>query len=131
MLSFITRKLKKENGQAVVELAITLPILIMILCAIIDFGWLFNNQIMIDNCSREGARYAIVHSSETVATIKNYTRSVAPSYLSDALTINVVYANGNVTVGVNGNVDVLTPIVGVFTQGQTLALSSSSTMKVE
>ncbi|WP_050740366.1 TadE/TadG family type IV pilus assembly protein [Acetobacterium bakii] len=131
MFSYLIRKFKKEEGQAVVELALTLPILIMILCAIVDFGWIFNNQIMIDNCSREGARYAIVHSTETIASIKGYTRSVAPAYLTDVLTINVIYDSGNVTVDVNGGVDVLTPLAGVFTQGQTLDLSSSCTMKVE
>lgn len=68
--------MKKEDGQAIVELAISLPILIMILCAIIDFGWLFMNQNSIDY-AREGARYAIVHSSSKSA-IEAHIRAIAP-----------------------------------------------------
>ena len=136
MFANIIKRIKKEDGQAIVELAITLPILIMILCAIIDFGWLFTNQNSIDNCSREGARFAIVHST-SVPTIKEHVRAVAPDNIADSLVINVTFSNpsnpslGDVLVEVNGDIDILTPIVGVFIQGETMNLSSSCTMKVE
>lgn len=136
MFAKLIRKIKNEDGQAVVELAITLPILIMILCAIIDFGWLFTNQNSIDNASREGARYAIVHSSNETAIIE-HVRAVAPANLASALVVEVRFTNpsnprlGDVEVEVSGVVNVLTPIAGVFTQGQTMNLISSTTMKVE
>jgi len=136
MFSFIIRKLRKDDGQAVVELALTLPILIMILCGIIDFGWIFTNQNIIDNTSREGARYAIVHSTD-VAEIKTHTKSVAPENIRNNLTVTVTFSNpsnprqGDVTVVVDSGVTALTPIVGVFTQGEIINLDSSCTMKVE
>ena len=34
-------KRKRESGQAMVEFALILPILLLIVCGIIDFGWLF------------------------------------------------------------------------------------------
>lgn len=136
MLSYIIRKLKKEDGQAVVELALILPILIMILCGIIDFGWIFTNQNIIDNASREGARYAIVHSTDAAA-IKTYTKAMVPENISDSLAVTVTFSNpltpnqGDVTVAVEGGVMALTPIVGVFSQGEIINLNSSCTMKVE
>lgn len=136
MFSYLIRKLRKEEGQAVVELALTLPILIMILCGIIDFGWIFTNQNIIDNASREGARYAIVHSTD-VAVIKTYTKSVTPDNIRNSLTVTVTFSNpsaprqGDVTVDVDGGVTALTPIAGVFTQGAIINLDSSCTMKVE
>jgi len=36
----VIRKLKNEKGQAFVEFAIVLPLLLMILCGIIDYGWI-------------------------------------------------------------------------------------------
>lgn len=36
---------RKEDGQAMVEFALILPIFLLILCGIIDFGWLFYNQL--------------------------------------------------------------------------------------
>jgi len=136
MFANIIKRINKEDGQAIVELAITLPILIMILCAIIDFGWLFTNQNSIDNCSREGARFAIVHST-SITTIKEHIRSVAPDNIADTLVINVTFSNpanpsqGDVIVEVNGDVSILTPIIGAFIPGETMNLSSSCTMKVE
>jgi len=136
MFANIIKRINKEDGQAIVELAITLPILIMILCAIIDFGWLFTNQNSIDNCSREGARFAIVHST-SITTIKDHIRSVAPDNIADTLVINVTFSNpanpsqGDVIVEVNGDVSILTPIIGAFIPGETMNLSSSCTMKVE
>ena len=139
MLNFVKKHLKNEAGQAVVELALTLPILLMILCGIIDFGWLITNQNAIDHSAREGARYAIVHATDTgaVAAIQAYTRVVAPDYLDDTIVISVSFTNttnpklGDVIVAVSDDVNVLTPIVGVFTNGQKINLSSSCRMKVE
>jgi Flp pilus assembly protein TadG len=136
MFANIVKKIKKEDGQALVELAITLPILIMILCAIIDFGWLFTNQNILDYCTREGARFAIVHSTSSTA-IRDHIRSIAPANIANSMVIDVVFSNstnprlGDVQVDIHADVAVLTPIVGVFVKDQTMNLDSSCTMKVE
>ena len=136
MLTNIIKWIKREDGQAVVELAITLPILIMILCAIIDFGWLFMNQNSIDYASREGARYAIVNASSKTA-IEAHIRAIAPDNIASTATITVTFTNtsnprlGDVIIDISDDVNILTPIVGVFVRGETMNLSSSCTMKVE
>ncbi|PKM60071.1 MAG: hypothetical protein CVU99_10000 [Firmicutes bacterium HGW-Firmicutes-4] len=136
MFANIIKWFKKEDGQAVVELAITLPILIMILCGIIDFGWLFMNQNSIDYASREGARYAIVHSSSKTE-IEEHIRGIAPENIASTVDINITFTNasnprlGDVIVEISDDIAILTPIVGVFVQGETMNLSSSCTMKVE
>lgn len=136
MFANIIKKMKKEDGQAIVELAISLPILIMILCAIIDFGWLFMNQNSIDYASREGARYAIVNSSSKSA-IEAHIRAIAPENIATTAEINITFTNvsnprlGDVVIEISDDVAILTPIVGVFVQGETMNLSSSCTMKVE
>ena len=55
------RFLKSEKGQAMVEFALVLPLLLILLCGIIDFGWLYYNQITLNNAAREGARYAVIY----------------------------------------------------------------------
>lgn len=139
MFNKIIKKIKNENGQAFVELALTLPVLLLILGGIIDFGWIFTNQNIVDHLAREGARYAIVNSTVANATtvIRTYTKNLAPVNIRDSLTVNITFSNtfnprlGDVTVEVLGVVDVLTPITGVFTNGQTINLDSSCRMKVE
>ncbi len=48
-----------------VEFALILPILLLLLCGIIDFGWMYYSQITLNNAAREGARYAVIHYDPT------------------------------------------------------------------
>ena len=64
----IAKKFRREDGQSMVEFALILPIFLLILCGIIDFGWLFYNQLSLNNACREGARYAVVHTAENADT---------------------------------------------------------------
>lgn len=52
--------IKNEDGGSLVEFAILLPILLLILGGIIDFGALYYNKQVLTNASREGARVGIV-----------------------------------------------------------------------
>ena len=54
-------------GQALVEFALVAPLFFVLLFAIIDFGrYVYYVQIL-NNAAREGARYAIVHGSDSLA----------------------------------------------------------------
>ncbi|MGH8011621.1 MAG: TadE/TadG family type IV pilus assembly protein [Candidatus Binataceae bacterium] len=46
-----------KNGQAAVELALLLPLLLMLLLAAADFGRLFYMSIELDSAARAGAQY--------------------------------------------------------------------------
>jgi Flp pilus assembly protein TadG len=49
-----------ERGQAIVELALTLPLLLLILLGIFDFGLMFQRFEVIANGAREAARVAVL-----------------------------------------------------------------------
>ena len=51
---------KSEKGASAVELALILPILILLIFGIVEFGIAFNNYITITHAAREGARLAAV-----------------------------------------------------------------------
>ena len=84
---------KNQKGQAAVELALVLPILLLILCGIIEVGWLFNNQLMISNLSREGARTGIIYSTNQLQTVQNKIRTMIPN--TEKYTVVVSYPNTN------------------------------------
>ena len=50
------KRSSRERGAVAVEMAIVLPLLILIIAGIIDLGRLFFVQTMVTNAAREGAR---------------------------------------------------------------------------
>ena len=46
----------REDGQALVEFALVLPVLLVLVTAILQFGLLFNNYITLTDAVRSGAR---------------------------------------------------------------------------
>jgi Flp pilus assembly protein TadG len=53
-------RFRNEDGQAITEFALVLPILMAILLGIIQFGIIFNNYITLTDATRAGARKAAV-----------------------------------------------------------------------
>ena len=51
---------KNEKGASAVEFALILPILVILVFGIFEFGIAFNNYITITHAAREGARLAAV-----------------------------------------------------------------------
>ncbi|MBT8225640.1 MAG: pilus assembly protein [Dactylosporangium sp.] len=49
---------RRDRGAAAVELALVMPLLLLVLCGIIDFGRMYNTQITLTQAAREGARAA-------------------------------------------------------------------------
>ena len=71
----------RSAGQALVETAIALPVLMAMVCAVFGFGHLYTAQLSITNAAREGARLgalganppAIAQAIETYLTAANVT----------------------------------------------------------
>jgi Flp pilus assembly protein TadG len=65
----ITSRIRREDGQTMVEFALVVPILCLILFAILQFGILYNNYVTVTDAARIGARKAAVsrHEADPVA----------------------------------------------------------------
>jgi Flp pilus assembly protein TadG len=53
-------QIRSQRGQSLVEFALALPILILLLFAVIQFGVAFNNYVTLTDATRAGARKAAV-----------------------------------------------------------------------
>jgi Flp pilus assembly pilin Flp len=51
---------RDQEGAAAVEFALLLPLLVLLLFGMIEFGFAFNTRIQATNAAREGARRAVV-----------------------------------------------------------------------
>jgi len=56
-----------DSGSELIELAIVLPILLLVFAAIVDFGFLFQRYEVVTNSAREGARLATLPGYSTTA----------------------------------------------------------------
>ena len=57
----IRPRLRRDDGQAFVEFAIVLPLLVMLVLGICQFGLAFHNYLSITDAARVGARAAAVN----------------------------------------------------------------------
>ncbi|HCC06939.1 MAG TPA: pilus assembly protein TadG [Clostridiales bacterium] len=77
--------IKEERGQSVAEFALVLPIFLLILMGIIEFGLLMSDYVVVVNAAREGGRIAALGGTDQDVLQK--VRDVAPSLRSSALTV--------------------------------------------
>jgi Flp pilus assembly protein TadG len=126
---------KNSKGQSLVEIAIVLPILILIVMGIIEFGLLFNNYIIIANASREGARKAALGGtdSEIIQVIENMTTTLELSnmniYISPSFNSRRHGTQAKVEVAYRASL--ITPVIGKFFPGGEARLTATSIMRVE
>lgn len=68
---------RKEDGAAAVEFALIVPLLLVFMLAIIDLGWVFNQQLRLTAAAREGARIMAIYHEDSTAATKAQTRITA------------------------------------------------------
>ena len=132
MWGFFSRYKKNESGQGLAEFAIVMPVLLFLLMGIIQFGCIFNGQVTVTSAAREGARLAVVG-----ATNEEIIKRVGDAAGALLLKVNSVDINravdgddGVLSVKVNGSVDIVVPLLDMFT-GPSFDVSSESVMRVE
>lgn len=65
MMSFLRGSARSERGQALVEFAIVLPMLLLLLLGIVDFARAWNVFEVLTDAARAGARVAVVDQPST------------------------------------------------------------------
>ncbi len=90
-------KFKNQNGQSLVEFALVIPLLLLILMGIIEFGLMFSSFITITNASREGARLASLGGSD--AAIEERVELVAQNINVSNISVTIEPNLSNRTTG--------------------------------
>ena len=132
-----------EHGAAAVEFALVLPILMMLVFGIVDFGYAMNRDTMLNNATREGVRAASVGA--TAAEVAAVVKADLPG-MSDKVTITVsclkpagtacasyaadATSGGTAIVKVDYVHTWITPVGSIFS-GKTINLSKTSRMRIE
>jgi len=132
------KKFDKQNGQSLVEFALVMPILLIFIMGMIEYGWILNAKINLTSAAREGIRTAVV-STDDRSTKAFTAASTAVSGVSGLTLINdtqhykyyevldEVDNVRNAVVEIKGNVK---PIVGIFV-GDPFVIESKAVMRIE
>ena len=95
-----------DRGAAAVEMALVMPLLILMVMGIIDFGRIFNGEIQLSQAAREGARVAALGFPEDQVKTRTGAALNNPAFQGGAVTISVSVVNvsGGVVSPHTGNV---------------------------
>ena len=125
-------QLRTERGQTMVEFAIVLPVLMLIVLSIIQFGILYNNFVALTDAVRAGARTAAVSRTAadpvgaTVARVKSATADLNQSKL--AITVTSGWQHGD-DVTVTATYPYTIDLLGLIVKSG--SLKSTTTERVE
>lgn len=107
-----------ERGAAAVEFAILLPLLLMLVLGIIEFGRAYNTQLTLTNAARDGVRVMAIGNNPTAAAtaVQTAAASISTTIPASAVTVSpTVCSTGvQVTVTVNYTLSSITGISGPF-----------------
>jgi len=136
------KKLKGERGQAMVEFAMIVPIFLLLVFAIVDFGMGLYSWITVTNAAREGARIGAVGADST--TITQRVRDTAGSLNNSNLTVTVQNASdqggvsgSSVSVHVDYQYHLITPVGNILhlvsggNIGSVIDFNSTTEMRME
>jgi Flp pilus assembly protein TadG len=104
-----TKYIGNARGNAVVEFAMILPILLLILFGITEFGRMILTTNILNTASREGARLAAVSPTGEKAAIEARVNEVlaAAKVSPKAITVEYLAASNSVRVTVTSDFQIL------------------------
>ncbi len=119
---------RRQRGDSLVELALVLPVLLLILMSILDFGRAVYTYHVVANCAREGARYGVGIENDPAA-IAAVVRNAAVGLDTSQLTVSVTYpTQDTIRVEVNYKFRLITPLIAQVIGRQSMTLHSAATM---
>ena len=96
---------QSDRGAAAVEFALVLPLLLLLVLGIIDFGRLYFTQITLTDAAREGVRVLALGTADPTVT----TQTAASGVVGTVLVTPTPCTNGDVEVQAQVAFHFLTP----------------------
>jgi Flp pilus assembly protein TadG len=124
------RFIKNQRGSALLETAITIPIVLLVSVAVFEFGRAYQTWQVLTNAAREGARVAIIAGTtdqEITTTVRNYLTSgrltnpgAASVNISRTVPFGPAGTASSVTVSLPFSFIVLNPVARLVTPNSTV-----------
>jgi Flp pilus assembly protein TadG len=138
------KRLRNQRGAALIETAITIPLVLLVSVSIFEFGRAYQTWQVLTNAAREGARIAVLPDytdAQVNTTVRNY---LTDGRLTNAATAGIVIVRNEpfgtatasrITVNYPFQFMVLNPVARLVqsssTAGAPLTMQSSALMRNE
>lgn len=122
--------MKSNRGQNLIEMALLLPVLLLLLAGMVDLGRGFHAYIVITNAAREGARYGSMHPTESADIQQHAINEAAGSGVDlgpGNVQINAPDPSSGNPIRVTVTYD-LSLITGLIAGGHSIPIQSSAEM---
>jgi Flp pilus assembly protein TadG len=140
----IMRRLRNERGAALIETAVTLPLILLVSVGIFEFGRAYQTWQVLTNAAREGARIAVLldtTDAQVTNTVRTYiTDGGLPNAASTTVTVLRneplgATTGSRITVSYPFSFMVLNPVIRLVaptsTTGNSITMQSSALMRNE
>ncbi len=125
--------MRGERGQALVEMAFALPILVLLLMGIFEFGRVFNAYLTLQHCTREGVRRGVTGATdqEIVERIRQTATSLDWSQVEVQITPPETERRSGMELNVSTSYTFrfVVPVVSSWSEG--IRLQTSLKMRME
>ncbi len=132
IMTLIKKIHRNDKGQSMVEMAIILPVLLLILFSIFEFGRILGAYMLVHDLARDGVRYGVVGMSDQ--SIKDHIME-HDSFLSISsddinITPSIRSLGSALTVGIDYEIEIITPIISSIVPNP-INLRAEYVMRVE
>ncbi len=105
-------RFRSEEGSSIVELAVVVPVLVMLLTGVADVGRMLWIKGALEEAAQEGAIYAVLNPTGDIEG-RVRASSDSPIDFGDPaeVTIEVTCVSDTITVTVGHNVELITPFM--------------------
>ena len=127
------RFLQRTKGAAAVEMAVVLPVFLLLVCGIMDFGNIYFQLHQVNEAAREGARQTAVSQNlqTAIADVTNFIQSNYNNNFTVTVAPSPPVSGQDVTVTVTNAVNIITPIIGNLFPSNPYTVTGRTVMRVE
>ena len=136
---------RRERGAALVEAAITVPIILLISVGIFEFGRAYQTWQVLTNAAREGARLAVINGStdsDVTTRVRNYmsagqlpNAATAIVMINRSVALSGADTASQITINYPFQFMVLNPVIRLITPSSTtgapITMQSTALMRNE
>ena len=121
---------KRTDGISAVEFALLLPVMLLIVCGIMDFGNLYFQLHIANEAAREAARLGAITKAKSSNRSGHHSGRIRQCLIL-TFNPNPPATGGTVTATVTNPVTILTPVISQLIPNNPTTVTGNSVMQVE